>query len=237
MQAKKYAKRKKIYGIQKWAMDERPRERLLSKSPHHLSNAELLALILNSGSSQKTSIDLATEILKLTENNLAALQRITVQQLIAIKGVGPAKAAKVAASLELARRMQAALPDQLAEVGGIKDAAYYLQKRFSYYSHEIFGVMFLNNANRVKAFSVISEGGITGTTVDVRLILKKALETEATKLILGHNHPSGNMQPSKADEELTARIRNAAKQLDIQVLDHLIITQQGYFSFANEGML
>lgn len=237
MQAKKYAKKNKTYGIQKWAVDERPREKLLSKSPHHLSNAELLALILNCGASQKTSIDLATEILKLTENNLAALQRVTVQQLMSIRGVGPARAAKVAASLELARRLQAALPERLSEVDGIRDAAYYLQKRFSCYSHEIFGVMFLNNANKVKAFSVISEGGITGTTVDVRLILRKALETEATKLILGHNHPSGNMQPSNADELLTKKIRDAARQLDIEVLDHLILTQQGYFSFANEGML
>ena len=237
MQAKKYKNSNKVYGIRKWAMDERPREKLLSKSPHHLSNAELLALILNCGACQKTSIDLATEILKLSENNLAALQRIPVQQLMTIKGVGPARAAKVAASLELGRRMQAALPDKLSVVDGIRDAAYFLQKRFSYYSHEIFGVMFLNNANRVKAFSVISEGGITGTTVDVRLILKKALEAEATKLILGHNHPSGNMQPSKADQDLTVKIRNAADQLDIKVLDHLIITQQGYFSFANEGML
>lgn len=237
MQAKKYATRKKVYGISKWAMDERPREKLLSKSPHHLSNAELLALILNCGVCNKTSVDLATEILKLTENNLAELARIPAQKLTAIKGVGPARAAKVAACFELARRQQAALPDRLSAVNGTREAAFFLQTRFSHYPHEIFGVIFLNNSNKVKGFSVISEGGITSTIVDIRIILKKALEAEATKIILGHNHPSGNMQPSQADHELTNKIRHAAALLDMQVVDHLIITRQGYYSFANEGIL
>ncbi len=151
--------------------------------------------------------------------------------------MGPARAAKVAACFELARRQQAALPDKLSVVNGIRDAAYFLQTRFSHYPHEIFGVIFLNNSDKVKGFSVISEGGITSTIVDIRIIMKKALEAEATKIILGHNHPSGNMQPSKADHELTSKIKLAAEYLDIQVLDHLIITQQGYFSFANEGIL
>lgn len=237
MQAKKYVKKKKDYGVSLWAAEDRPREKLLSRSPQHLSNAELIAVILNCGTSQKTCIDLATEILKMAKNNLEALSKISPRQFMKIEGVGEAKAAKIAACLELGRRQQATLPVKLSVVNGIIDAAYYLRTHFSHFPYEIFGVLFLDNANNVLEFTVISAGGITSTIVDIRIVIRKALEANATKLILGHNHPSGNLQPSKPDKDLTEKIRTAAKTFDIAVLDHLIITNQGYFSFANEGLI
>lgn len=228
---------KKIYGIQKWALEERPREKLLSKSPHQLSTAELLAIILNSGSGPKTSIDLANEILKLTDYNLPELAKIPIKKLLEIKGIGSAKATKIIACLELGRRQQARLPEKLHLVNRSQDAAYYLQARLGHYPNELFGVIYMNYANKIKDFAIISEGGLTSTTVDIRIILRKALEKEATKLILVHNHPSGSLEPSQSDKILTSRIQVAANSIDMKVLDHLIVTFDGYFSFADAGLL
>lgn len=237
MQAKKYVIKKKKSGIGKWAEDDRPREKLLRKSPQSLSNAELLAIILNEGVQGKSAVDLARELLRLTGDNLSELSRIPLAEFRRIKGIGLAKAVKLAACFELNRRQSGHLPRRIPKMDASSKVADYLKSHFSHFSHEIFAVLFLNNANYVKDFSVISTGGITSTTVDIRLILKKALEVGATKFILGHNHPSGNLLPSEADKLLTSRIQVGAEALDMKVLDHLIVSTEGYFSFADAGIL
>ena len=157
--------------------------------------------------------------------------------MMRIKGIGEAKAIKIVAALELGRRRQAALPHDKPTVKGSKDIATYLQALLRDLPYEVFAVVFLNRANRINHFEVLSEGGITGTIADPRVILKKALQEDAVSLILCHNHPSGSLQPSRADEELTRKIKEAAKYLDISILDHIIVSETGYFSFADEGLL
>ncbi|MFM2145678.1 MAG: hypothetical protein RL732_514 [Bacteroidota bacterium] len=223
--------------IRNWAADERPREKCLQQSPRVLSNAELIALLLQKGTREKTAIDLAREILELGKQNLVELGRLSINDLCRIKGIGPAKATTLAAALELGRRRQVGQPLGKNVITQSKDIAEYLKANLQDLNHEVFGVVFLNRANKVNHFEIISTGGITGTVADPRIILKKALESEAVALILCHNHPSGNLRPSKADEELTRKIREAALLLDIRILDHIIVSDRGYFSFADEGIL
>ena len=223
--------------IRNWASDERPREKCLLHSPRLLSNAELIALLLQKGTREKTAIDLAREILELGKQNLVELGRLSINDLCRIKGIGPAKATTLAAALELGRRRQVGQPLGKYVISQSRDIAEYLKVNLQDLSHEVFGVVFLNRANKVNHFEIISTGGITGTVADPRIILKKALESEAVALILCHNHPSGNLRPSKADEELTRKIREAALLLDIRILDHIIVSDRGYFSFADEGIL
>jgi DNA repair protein RadC len=154
-----------------------------------------------------------------------------------VKGIGEAKAVIITAAMELGRRRQAALALDCPIITSSRDVALYLQQLFQDYRHEVFVVLFLNRANKIRHSEIISSGGITGTVADPRIIMKKALEQEAVALILSHNHPSGNLKPSKADEELTYKIREAAKLLDIKVMDHIIVSTEGYFSFADEGLL
>jgi len=227
----------KKYPINKWAIDDRPREKLLGKTPSALSDSELLAIIIHHGSGERSAVDLAREILSLSDNNLQELGRLTAEELMRVKGIGRAKAATIAACLELGRRRQASLPILKTAVLSSQEAAYFLQSQFSHYPNEIFAVVFLNYANYVKHYSIISVGGISSTVVDIRLLLKKALDMEAVKLILCHNHPSGNLHPSQADKAITAKIKQAAAMLDLQVLDHVIVSEEGYFSFADEGIL
>ena len=227
----------KKYGIKTWPEDDQPREKLLGKTPSALSNAELLAIIFREGTRDKSAVDLAREILGLTNNNLVELSRLSNEELMQVKGIGKAKAVTLTACLELGRRRQATLPKRLSLINGSKEASGYLQTHFGHHSQELFGVIYLNQANDVKACSLLHQGGITSTTVDIRVVLKKALETEAVKMILFHNHPSGSLQPSAADKSITSRIGEAAQLLDMQVLDHLIISDQGYFSFADMGLL
>jgi len=223
--------------IKQWAKDDRPRERLLFKGPDSLSDSELLAILIHNGSKEKTAVDLAKEVLKLGKNNLSELGKITIKDLMKIKGIGPAKAITIAAALELGRRRQSSEPLTKTAISSSNEIAAFLQTRLKDYNHEVFGVLFLNRANKVNHFEIISEGGITGTVADPRIILKKALEENAVSIILCHNHPSGSLKPSRADEELTSKIKEAAKYLDIRVLDHLIVSDTGYYSFADEGLL
>ena len=225
------------YSIKSWAKDDRPREKLLSKSPMALSDAELIAILLNNGSRDKSALDLARELLRLSQNNLQELGKLSTFDLMTIKGIGEAKAVIITAALELGRRRQASIALEFPVVTGSRDVALYLQQLFQDHHHEIFVVLFLNRANKIRHSEIISSGGITGTVADPRLIMKKAIEQEAVGLILSHNHPSGNLRPSKADEELTYKIREAAKLLDIRVMDHIIVSNEGYFSFADEGLL
>jgi DNA repair protein RadC len=223
--------------IKQWAKDDRPREKLLLKGPDSLSDSELLAILIHNGTKEKTAVDLAKEVLKIGKNNLSELGKITIKDLMKIKGIGPAKAITIAAALELGRRRQSSEPLTKTAISSSNEIAAFLQSRLKDYNHEVFGVLFLNRANKVNHFEIVSEGGITGTVADPRIILKKALEENAVSIILCHNHPSGSLKPSRADEELTSKIKEAAKFLDIRVLDHLIVSDTGYYSFADEGIL
>ena len=223
--------------IKQWAKDDRPREKLLSRGAENLSNSELLAILIHNGSKQKTAVDLGKEILKLGKDNLVELGKLSVKDLMAIKGIGEAKAIAIVAALELGRRRQSSAYLEKAIMGSSSDIANYLQAALKDYRHEVFAVIFLNRSNKVNHFQIVSEGGITGTVADPRIILKKALEQNAVSIILCHNHPSGSLRPSRADEELTIKIKEAARFLDIRVLDHIIVGDDGYYSFADEGIL
>ena len=223
--------------IKNWAADDRPREKLLSKGAEVLSNSELIAILINNGSKDKSAVDLAKEVLKLGSDNLSELGKLTLKDFQKIKGIGIAKAITIAAALELGRRRQASVTLQKTTVHSSNDIAEYLKTILKDFTYEVFAVLFLNRANKINHFEIISRGGITGTVADPRVILKKALQQEATSIVLSHNHPSGSLQPSRADEALTQKIKEAAKYFDIKVLDHIIVSDEGYYSFADEGLL
>jgi DNA repair protein RadC len=223
--------------IKNWALDDRPREKLLQKGRESLSDSELLAILIGTGSKNKSAVELAKEVLALGKNNLGELGKITLKEIMKIKGMGAAKSITVAAALELGRRRQAAAILNKTLARSSSDIVAYVQPRLRDYSYEVFCVIFLNRSNKIKHFEIISKGGMTSTVVDPRIIFRIALEVEATSIVLCHNHPSGNLKPSRYDEELTQKIIQAAKYLDIQVLDHLIVSEEGYFSFADEGLL
>ena len=225
------------YSIKQWSKDERPREKLLSAGAVNLSVAELLAIIIHNGTRQKTALDLARDILKLGKDNLAELGKLSIKELMKVHGIGEAKAITIAAALELGRRRELALPLEKTTIQSSQDIARYLQNRLRDLRHEVFAVIFLNRSNKINHFEIISEGGITGTVADPRIILRKALEEDAVNLILCHNHPSGSLRPSRMDEELTRKIKEAARLMDISVLDHIIVSELGYYSFADEGMI
>lgn len=225
------------YSIKQWAKDDRPREKLLLNGAENLSNSELLAILIHNGSREKSAVDLAKEILKLGKDNLGELGKLSITDLMKVKGIGEAKAITITAALELGRRRQASLPLSKPLVRSSADIADYLKTKLKDYRHEVFAVVFLNRANKVNHFEIISEGGITGTVADPRIILRKALEQDAVNIILCHNHPSGSLKPSKADEQLTSKIKEAAKFIDITVLDHIIVSEDGYYSFADDGIL
>ena len=225
------------YSIKEWSKDERPREKLLLSGAVNLSNAELLAILVHNGTRNRTALDLARELLKLGKDSLAELGKLSVKELMRINGIGEAKAVTITAALEIGRRRELASPLDKTVVKNSSDIANYLQSRLKDLRHEVFAVIFLNRSNKINHFEIISEGGITGTVADPRIILRKALEEDAVNLILCHNHPSGSLRPSRMDEQLTVKIREAAQLLDISVLDHIIVSEQGYYSFADEGLL
>ena len=226
------------YSIKQWAKDDRPREKLLIHGPSYLSDSELLAILIHHGQKNKTAVDLAKELLdKLGKNNLNELAKSSIADLMKIPGIGEAKAVTITAALELGRRRQAGSFLQRPVMTGSRNIAGFLQSQLTDHSHEIFAVAFLNKANKVVHFRKISEGGITNTVADPRIILRTALEQNAVSLVLCHNHPSGSLKPSRQDEELTQKIKEAARFLDIRVLDHIIVSEEGYFSFADEGIL
>lgn len=225
------------YSIKEWAVDDRPREKLRTKGAENLSDSELLAILIHNGTSDKTAVDLAKEVLQLGKNSLNSLGKLTVKDLTRVKGIGQVKAVTIAAALELGRRRQALAALDKPVVKFSRDIAAYLQALLKDHHHEVFVVVFLNRANKINHYEIISEGGITGTVADPRIILRKALEEDAVSIILCHNHPSGNLLPSRADEELTQKIKEAARYFDIKVLDHIIVSEEGYYSFADEGIL
>lgn len=223
--------------IKNWAIDDRPREKLLTKGAAVLSDSELLAILINNGNKEKSAVELAKDILKLGCQNLNELGKLSLKDFQKIKGIGEAKAITIAAALELGRRRHATAALEKTVIKTSSDIAQYMRTRIKDFGYEVFAVLFLNKANKINHFEIISRGGLTGTVADPRIILKIALEQEATSLVLCHNHPSGNLRPSRADEELTQKIKTAARYLDILVMDHLIVSEEGYFSFADGGLL
>lgn len=223
--------------IKNWAVDDRPREKLLSKGKESLSDSELLAILINSGSGKESAVDVAKKILKLGHDNLDELGKISINEMISIKGIGEARAVTLVAALELGRRRQGSIGLIKTRLTSSGELATYLKAALKDYTYEVFAVVFLNKANKVKHFEIMSKGGINHTIVDPRMVFAKALEVQATSMVLCHNHPSGNLRPSRADEELTAKLKSAGKLMDINVVDHLIVSDEGYYSFADEGMI
>lgn len=221
--------------INQWAEDDRPREKFLLKGKSTLSDSELLAILIGSGSRNESAVQLCQRILASSENNLNALGKMSVSQLMQFKGIGEAKAISIAAALELGRRRRAEEAVELKKITSSKAVFDIMQPIIGELPHEEFWVLYLNNSNKVIYKTQLSKGGITGTVVDIRLIFKMAFEQNATGLILSHNHPSGKLIASEADLKITKRIKEAGQTLEIQVLDHLIITENGYLSFQDEG--
>jgi len=223
--------------IKNWATGDRPREKLLGKGKESLSDSELLAILISTGSKYKSAVELAKEVMWLGKNNLNELGKVSLKDLMTIKGIGEAKGITLVAALELGRRRQAGAFLSKTFVRSSSDLAQFLKATLKDYPFEVFGVVYLNKANKINHFEIVSKGGMTSTVVDPRIIFKKAFEVEATSIVLCHNHPSGNLKPSRQDEDLTHKIKEAARYLDIQVIDHLIVSEEGYFSFADEGIL
>ena len=223
--------------IKNWAEDDRPREKMARHGAEVLSNAELLAIIINNGSKEKSAVELAKDILKLGADNLDELGKLSLKDFQKIKGIGIAKAIAITAALELGRRRSGGNLLQRTKVTSSKEIAVYLRSILKDNNNEVFAVLFLNQANKIKNFKIMSKGGITGTVADPRIILKQALDEGATSLVLSHNHPSGNLSPSRADQELTQKIKQAASYFDIKILDHIIVSDEGHYSFADEGLL
>ena len=226
-----------IMPLSQWSEDDRPRDKLVSLGVTVLSNAELLSILISSGSKDITALEQAKAVLKLAGNNLNELGKLSLNDLQKAQGIGQAKASLIAVAIEIGRRREIATPINRVTVRSSSDLAHYLKVMLKDYSCEVFAVVFLNRANKIKHFEIVSSGGISGTIADPRIILKRAIEQEAASLVLSHNHPSGNLKPSRADMLLTSKIKEAASYFDISVLDHIIVSDEGYYSFADEGEL
>jgi DNA repair protein RadC len=222
--------------ISAWAEEDRPREKMLLKGRLALTDAELLAILLGSGSVGESALALAQRLLADTGNNLHDLGKRSIPELCRLKGIGEAKAVTIAAALELGRRRQLSDIRERPRIGCSRDAFNTIAPLLTDLHHEEFWLLLLNKANEVFARERLSSGGMAGTVVDVKLLFKSALDARASGVIAVHNHPSGNLQPSQADIELTRRLRKAGELLDLPLLDHLIVSERGYFSFADEGI-
>jgi DNA repair protein RadC len=225
------------FTIKNWAEDDRPREKLIQKGKVSLSDAELLAILIGSGSRDQSAVDLCKKILSGAGNSLSELGKLSINQLTGYKGIGQAKAVAIVAALELGRRRRTEEALEKKKITSSASVFELMQPIIGELPHEEFWIIYLNNSNKVIDQLQLSKGGITGTLVDVRLALKKALELGATSIILNHNHPSGNLSPSSADKQLTQKLKTAGESLDIKILDHIIVTEKSYFSFADEGLL
>ena len=229
--------KKASFSIKNWSQDDQPREKLLYKGKATLSDAELVAILIGSGNRDESAVDLCKRILASVNNNLSELGKLSIKQLMEFKGIGEAKAITIAAALELGRRRRSEDALEKKKITSSKSVFELMQPVIGELQHEEFWIVYLNNSNKVIQKNQLSKGGITGTLVDVRLVLKNALEVGATGLILAHNHPSGTLIPSEADKQITNKLKLASESLDIKVLDHLIITENAYFSFADESLL
>ena len=223
--------------IKSWALDDRPREKLVAKGKKALSDAELIAILIGSGNRNESAVALSKRILNSVKGNINALAKLSVEKLMTFKGIGEAKAISIITGLELGKRRQLEIALEKPKITSSKDGFNIMQPIIGDLEHEEFWVLFLNNSNKVLAKNQISKGGLTATIVDVRLLFKQALELTSVAMIVCHNHPSGKLEPSNADKQLTQKIKQAGTTLDIKLLDHLIITEKAYFSFADEGLL
>ena len=225
------------FSIKNWSQDDQPREKLLHKGKAALSDAELVAILIGSGTRNESAVDLCKRILAKANNNLSELGKLSIKQLMEFKGIGEAKAISIAAAMELGRRRRGEEALDQDKITSSSSVFELMQPILGELPHEEFWIIYLNNSNKVIKKDQLSKGGITGTLVDVRLVMKNAIELGATGIILVHNHPSGSLEPSIADKKLTAKLKVAGESLDIKVLDHIIITEARYFSFADEEVL
>ena len=223
--------------IKSWSVNDRPREKFIQKGKETLSDTELIAILIRSGTRDRSALVVARDIMLLANDNLSSLAKMNINDFISVKGIGNTKAITLMAALELGRRRRLSEAEQRAVVSSSKDAYDLMKPLLEDLEIEQFWVLYLNNANKVLAKLNLSIGGITATLVDVRLLLKRALELNSTGLILCHNHPSGTLRASEADCKLTEKVKVSAKLMDIQLLDHIIVTDQSYFSFADEGRI
>ena len=222
--------------IKSWAPDDQPREKLVTKGKASLSDAELIAILIGSGNREESAVALSKRILQSVNGNIHKLAKLTIEKLMTFKGVGAVKAIAIITALELGKRRQLENVKERATITSSKDVFTLMQPVLGDLEHEEFWVLFLDNSNKVVAKRQISKGGLTATVVDVRLLYKSALELVSVAIIVCHNHPSGKLQPSAADKHITQKIKQAGVTLDIKLLDHLIITEKAYFSFADEGI-
>jgi DNA repair protein RadC len=223
--------------IKYWSEEDRPREKLLSKGKFSLTNAELIAILIGSGTASLSAVELSRQILNSVENNLIELSKLSVKDLQKFKGIGEAKAISIVAALELGKRRRSEEGIQRKQITNSHEVFEYLQFTLSDTPYEAFWIVLLNRANHIMRTIKISDGGMTGTVADPKRIYKMALENNASSMILCHNHPSGNVRPSDADVKLTQKLKKAGEMLDIFVTDHIIIGDNKYFSFRDEGML
>lgn len=223
--------------IKKWSEEDRPREKLARRGKEQLSNSELLAILLGAGNRDESAVALSKRILVSVNNNLNELGKLTIQELEKFKGIGKAKAIAIVAAIELGKRRNSEnIQDK--EVITSSNAVYKLmQPLIGELPHEEFWVLYLNNSNKVLQREQLSKGGITGTLVDVRLVLKTAIQIGAVSIVLCHNHPSGTLIPSAADKSITTKMINACQSLDIKVIDHVILVENDYFSFADSSLI
>ncbi len=225
------------FSIKKWSENDRPREKLIAKGKNSLTDAELIAILIGSGSRSESAVALSKRILGSVDHKISALGKLSVKQLMQFKGIGEAKAIAIVAGLELGRRRRNEDEEIVPKITCSKDVFNLLNPVIGDLEHEEFWVLFLNNAHKVIQKKQISIGGKTGTLVDARIVFRSALEFGATGIIIAHNHPSGSLQPSVSDKDLTQKLKQGGHSLDIKVLDHLIITEKNYFSFADESLL
>jgi len=223
--------------IKSWAEEDRPREKLLLKGKAALSDAELLGILIATGIQKMTAVDIAKVILQSVQNDLNQLGRLSVKDLAKFKGIGEAKAITIVSALELGRRKKETETSTRPRIKCSEDAYEVLKPHLSDLSHEEFWIILLNRANDVIKCEKVSSGGVSGTIADPKMIFKIALEHLASGIILAHNHPSGNLNPSQADKDLTQKLKAAGNSLDISVLDHLIFTDKKYYSFADQGVM
>lgn len=228
---------KQYISIKEWAEDDRPREKLLAKGVASLSDAELIAILIRSGTRKESAVDLAKKILKKAENNLNNLAKMNVNQLSSMNGIGNAKAISIVAAMELGKRRKLAEVIKKESISNSQDVFHIFHSILCDLPYEEFWILLLNQSNKIINKIKISQGGISGTITDIRLIMEAALVNKATSLIICHNHPSGNKKPSESDITITEKIKNASNFLDIRLLDHIIIAENDYFSFADEGKI
>lgn len=226
-----------LRNIKQWAEDDRPREKLVAKGKSALSNAELLAILLRSGSTRETAVDLSKRMLSHVSDNLLELSKLSLAEFMKFKGIGEAKALSIIAALELGKRCRVSEIAVKEKISGSRDVFEYFQNNLADNPYEEFWVLLLTRANKIIKKSSISQGGIAGTVADPKKIFKTALENNASSIILCHNHPSGNIKPSEADIKLTKKLKDAELLLDISVLDHVIVGDNTYFSFADENLM